>query len=277
LWIVKQVKKGRPIEQIALAQKVSRMTVWNVRQAYKKYGEDGLRDHRPGRLFEPLCPKFYNLVKDEWKIQHCGARKLHAILSRRGFGVSLRKISQVMKKEGFQKPCPKRQKPRRYKRYEWPLPNWMWHTDWYELKDEKQLIVYIDDCSRKIMSHGVFEHATTQNARFVLYKAIVEHETIPVSLNSDRGAQFIANKRDKDGNADHEFEKTLEELGIQFIPSRRRHPQTNGKNERWNGILAQEYDERFASIDEFIDWYNDKRASEALDYKTPNQVYKEKK
>lgn len=206
-------------------------------------------------------------------MQRCGARKLYRILCKQGFSVSLRKISQVLKAVGLQKPCRKRQKPRKYRRYEWPLPNLMWHTDWYELSDGRQLIVYLDDCTRKIMGHQTFDHATTRNALLVLYRAIAEHEAVPLLLNSDKGTQFYANKRDKQGNARHEFEEALEFLGIQFIPSRTRHPQTNGKTERWFGIFAAEYDDRFKGIDEFVHWYNSRRVSEAIDYQSPEDKY----
>ena len=110
------------------------MALWKIEQNYKEYGKDGLKNHKPGRLFEPLSAKFYDLVVDELKVYKCGARKLHAILKKKGFKVSLRKISQVLVMEGFQKPFSKRQKPRKYKRYEWPLPNYMWHTDWHVIK-----------------------------------------------------------------------------------------------------------------------------------------------
>ena len=54
-------------EQIALSMGVSRMAIWKVEQRYKKCGEDGLKTHKPGRLFESLSEKFYNLVVEEWK------------------------------------------------------------------------------------------------------------------------------------------------------------------------------------------------------------------
>lgn len=267
-----------PVTKIALAQKVSRITVWKILQVHNEWGDQGLRDHKAGRLFEPLNAKFYDLVVAEWKRQRCGARKLHAILQRRGFDVSLRKISQVMKQEGLQKPCPKRQKPRKYKRYEWPLPNFMWHTDWHVMKSEKlkgqNFLSYLDDCSRTIMGHGVFDAMTTKNSLVVLYKAIGQHEVTPFELNSDRGTQFIPQKLDKNGHANHAFQTALTELGIRFIPSRRRHPQTNGKLEKFHHILDTEFDDRFESLDEFIKWYNDERASEALDYETPTNAYK---
>lgn len=244
---------------------------------YRKYGEEGLRDHKSGRLFEPLSAKFYRRVVEEWNKQRCGARKLHAILRKQGFGVSLRKISQVLKVEGFQKPCLKRQKPRKYKRYEWPLANLMWHTDWHVIKAEKlkgeNFIGYLDDCSRKIMSYGVFANMTTRNSLLPLYGAIAQHGVVPHMLNSDRGSQFIPSKLDKDGKANSEFQESLEALGIHFVPSRRRHPQTNGKLEKFHHILDKEFDDRFETLDQFITWYNGERASEAIDYETPNERY----
>lgn len=269
------MKKSR----IAMAMKVSRMAIWKIEQRYKKDGEDGLKDHKPGRLFEPIHPKFYDLVVKEWKKNKCGARKLHAVLKRKGFNVSRRKIEQVLIAKGFQKPVPKRRKPRKYKRYEWPLSNYMWHTDWHVIKATKltgkSIIVYMDDCSRKVMSYCIGGE-TTKNSLFALYSAIAKHSVAPYLLNSDRGSQFIASKFDKKGNANHKFQEALKELGIKFVPSKRRHPQTNGKLERFFGILDREFDERFDTLDEFIEWYNNGRLSEAVDHMTPTEAYKKR-
>lgn len=262
-----------------MAQNVSRISVWKIKKKFEKYGYDGLKDHQSGRLFQPLNSKFYDLVVDEWKKNKCGARKLHVIMKRKGFGVSRRKIEQVLVKEGFQKPCLKRRKSRKYKRYEWPIPNYMWHTDWHVIKSPmmkgERVLVYIDDCSRKIMGY-ITGAETTKNSLFAIYKSITENNVIPYCLNSDRGTQFIANKFDKNGKANHAFQQALEELGIIFIPSKERHPQTNGKNERFFGILDREFDERFKNLDHFIQWYNEERLSEAVDYMTPKEAYKKR-
>lgn len=268
-----------PVKKAALAQKVTRKTVWEIRKKFEKDGKEGLKDHLPGRLFEPLSPKFYMLVIQQWKRYKCGARKLHAVFKKKGFSVSLRKISQVLVQEGFQRPFPKRKKPRKYKRYEWPLPNYMWHTDWHVIKAQKlkgeNILVFIDDCSRKIM--GYITGATTaRNSIIALYRAIVENLVTPVELNSDRGSHFFPNKKDKKGKAMHEFQEVLHELGIIFVPSKRRHPQTNGKNEKFFDILDKEFDERFETLEQFIDYYNDERLSEAVDYMTPNEAYKKR-
>jgi transposase InsO family protein len=268
-----------PKGKAALAMKISRMALWKIEKKYNKYGKNGLKDHRPGRLFEPLSPKFYDEIIKEWNNYHCGARKLHSIFKKRGFTVSLRKISQVLVKEGFQKPNLKKRKPRRYKRYEWPLPNYMWHTDGHVIKAPKlkgeTIQVYLDDCSRKIMGYWLGGQ-TTRNARMALYRAIAENEATPYILNSDHGSQFISPKRDKNGEAEHEFQETLNELGILFVPSKVRHPQTNGKCEKFFHILDTEFDERFETIDEFIEYYNNKRPSEAVDYMTPNEAYEKR-
>lgn len=59
------LKKGAKINDIALAQKVSRISVWTIQKKYEEWGENGLKDHKPGRLFEPLNNNFYDLVKEE--------------------------------------------------------------------------------------------------------------------------------------------------------------------------------------------------------------------
>jgi transposase InsO family protein len=219
------------------------------------------------------------LIVQTWKRHKCGARKLHEILKRDGFKVSRRKISQVMIRENLQKPFLKRKKPRKYKRYEWPIPNYMWHTDWHKIKGKmmrgENILVFIDDCSRKIMGY-IIGAPTTRNSVFALYNAISTNLVTPFILNSDRGAQFFPNKTDKKGLAMHEFQAVLDELGIIFIPSKVRHPQTNGKNEKFFDILDKEFDERFETLSDFISYYNNERLSEAVDYMTPNEAYEKR-
>ncbi|MFQ5621661.1 MAG: hypothetical protein ACE5FT_07545, partial [Candidatus Nanoarchaeia archaeon] len=117
---------------------------------------------------------------------------------------------------------------------------------------------------------------TTKNSLFALYNAIAEHGVMPILLHSDRGSQFFPNKIDKDGNASHAFQQALKELGIDFVPSNRRHPQTSGKNEKFFHILDTEFDDRFETLDEFFDWYNTTRLSEAVNYMIPLEAYKKR-
>jgi putative transposase len=53
------------------------------------------------------------------------------------------------------------------------------------------------------------------------------------------------------------FEQELDELGIEFWTSKRNHPQTNGKNERWFRTY-EENRKRFKSFEDYVKWYNNK-------------------
>ena len=98
---------------------------------------------------------------------------------------------------------------------------YMWHTDWHVIKAKRlkgeNLIVYLDDCSRKGMGYCLGS-PTTKNSLFGLYSAIAKNLVTPFSLNSDRGSQFIPSKFNKKGKAFHEFQEALNELGIVFYP-----------------------------------------------------------
>jgi len=39
------------------------MALWKMEERHNKYGEDGLKDHKSGRLFEPLSAKFMQFSK----------------------------------------------------------------------------------------------------------------------------------------------------------------------------------------------------------------------
>ncbi len=108
----------------------------------------------------------------------------------------------------------------------------MWHCDWSQ--DGKDwYCVFINDCSRKMMTTGKFPNATEENTTFLLYQAMLSNETSPIVVLSDKGSQFYANKKNNKGQRGiSKFEQELKELNIEFWTSRRNHPQTNGKLEK---------------------------------------------
>ncbi|MBI2151779.1 transposase [Candidatus Woesearchaeota archaeon] len=152
----------------------------------------------------------------------------------------------------------------------------MWHTDWSEL-DGKQYIAFIDDRSRKILAGGEFSNATAEKAIFLLHQSILINEVNPVIILSDKGSQFYANIRTKSGEKGiSQFEEEVKSLGIDFWTSRRNHPQTNGKMEKWFDTMKKRKKKHpDESFQDFIRWYNEKRIHHALGYKTPEQVYLE--
>ena len=85
---------------------------------------------------------------------------------------------------------------------------------------------------------GVFDEATTEHAVWVLHGAIAGYD-MPASILSDHGSRFYANASECRGKGESEFERELFILEIKHILVRVRHPQTNGKLERFHGELQR--------------------------------------
>jgi transposase InsO family protein len=203
-----------------------------------------------------------------------GKEKIHFLLKREGFNVSQRQIQKILDISGLTDPCEKRRGQRKYVRFTWMLSNYMWHCDWSEYK-KKWYCAFIDDCSRRIMAAGEFSNATTTNALFILRQGLLTNEVCPVIILSDKGSQFYANKYDNKGiRGISEFEQELRELGIELWTSRRNHPQTNGKMEKWFDTLKKRKEKHpNENLQEFVKWYNEERIHHALEYKTPKEAY----
>jgi putative transposase len=174
------------------------------------------------------------------------------------------KIHKHLIFRGFSKEDVKKKKQRKYCKYEREHSFSLVHLDWHESKiiEGKQVCAVEDDASRNIICGGEFDSAEGEHGIELMKKAIKiaekKYSSIIKECNTDKGSQFYANKNDAQGNRGKaEFELFLEEQGIAHIPSRRNHPQTNGKNERWFRTY-EEHRGRFKSFKEFVDWYNDK-------------------
>lgn len=178
--------------------------------------------------------------------------------------ISHNKIHEYLLREGISKPDKKKQKQRKYCRYERKHSFSLGHMDWHESKviPGKLVCAWEDDASRLVTAGDEFDNATTENAINVVEEAkkvaFENYSAVLYALNTDKGSQFYANKSNLDGKRGMaEFEKFLEKEGIKHIPSRRNHPQTNGKEERW----FRTYNEKrkdFQSFKEFVNWYNDR-------------------
>jgi len=275
--IIQQFRADKSATNIARVQKVSRQMVYYLADKFKREGVLAYSAKKAGRPSLQLNKSFVKKVVAIRKHDDYGAEKIYYVLKREGFGVSQRQIQKILDTDGLTEPCVKRRGQRTYVRYQWPISNYMWHVDWSEYK-EKQYCSFIDDRSRKIMASGEFNNATADNAKLVLHHAMLDNKACPAIVLSDKGAQFYANKHDKTGKKGiSEFEKELEELGIEFWTSRRNHPQTNGKMEKWFDTLKKRKKRHpEESLQDFVKWYNNERIHHALDYKTPEEVYQEK-
>ena len=87
---------------------------------------------------------------------------------------------------------------------------------------------------------------------------------------SDHGSQFISNI-----GGDSKFVEYLEAKGIKQILCRIKHPQSNGKIEKWFDIYRL-HRHAFKTKEEFLYWYNEVRPHRSLNFaelETPQQAF----
>lgn len=277
VWIVKQYRKGVNADNIALAQKINRRCIYQILENFKEYGWDGLKDHKTGRPELQLNRNAEIIILDLRKQYGYGACHIEQILKNEGFGISHRQIEKLLLRNGLVQPNIKKQRPRKWVRYELPNPNDLWHTDWtYDPFTQQQFSVYIDDKTRLITSFGLFRSASAENSIGLLRVGINCYGK-PKSVMTDHGAQFYANRLDAiQGHT--QFRIALDALGIKHYVARVNRPQTNGKVERFFLTYKTEYATgTFSCIGDYIKHYNNKRLHMSLNYKTPKQVWNELK
>ena len=275
VWIIKQKLSGTSTAKICNSQGISRMTVSKLMKVYGEFGWDGLKDHKTGRPELQLNPKAEIVILDLRKKYGYGACHIEQILKKRGFGISHRQIEKLLLRNGLVRPNIRKQKPRKWVRYELPHPNDMWHTDWsYDPFTEEQLSVYIDDRTRLITSSGIFQRATAEHT-LALLKTGIANFGKPKSVMTDHGSQYYANKSDP-LKQNTQFRITLDTLGIKHYLARVNRPQTNGKVERFFLSYKTEFATgSFRNVMDYIKYYNEERLHMSLNYKTPKEVWEE--
>ena len=182
-----------------------------------------------------------------------------------------------MLSEGLAIENEKKKKRRKWVRYEREHSMSAGHIDWHE--DEKNSIkvcAILDDSSRKILAGGEYSTINTENSMKVIDQMVERYWIIcPMrELIMDHGAEFGAHRRDEKGEWDSEFKQHIVSLGIKPILARVKHPQTNGKIEKWFGTYRR-FRKFFVTFDEFVDWYNN-RPHGSLNFEeleTPEQAF----
>lgn len=264
-WIINQVVcKKRKTKEIS--------EIYNITQRWiqilvKKYKETETypvmtKSRRPNT---ELSNEQKEIIKKSLKESKISGAVLLRLYIRKYYNqiIPKNKLHNYLREIGVAKPDKKKQKQRKYCRYERDHSFSLGHMDYHESKfNRKWIIVWIDDASRLILAGGEFNEANTDNAKAIIDEAIKKayeiYSSVLRELNTDKGSQFYNSKFNKKGiRAFSEFEEYFRFKGIQHIPSKRNHPQTNGKNERWFRTY-EENRHKFKSFGEFIVWYNDK-------------------
>jgi transposase InsO family protein len=274
LLYIEGVKDAKEISSLL---GVSLRTVWRWVRSYRAAGPQALVLKKPGpesgtnSIPDALEERIVHLKQKHlsWgarriKYQYdlpCHWRTVHSVIKRRGMLVRI-------------KP-----KPQPFKRFQRRHVDSMWQGDSFQFRISSVGKVYVtgftDDRSRFRIASGVYLHKSVKEAVDAL-KLALAGKRIPREIYLDNAKQFIA----------REFKEAAKKHGIKLIFGKPYHPRGRGKIERYHEALWQELitQKRFSSLTHFkrelrrFDrQYNYWRKSQALGWKTPAEIYNNKK
>jgi transposase InsO family protein len=266
---------------------ISPMTGYELARRYRQEGEAGLADRsrRPHRSPERTPAAMEGLVlalRD--KHPAWGGRKIRRRLEDLGRdGVpSAATVTAILRRHGRIDPAESAaRKPSQ--RFERAAPNELWQMDYkghFEMaRGRCHPLTVIDDHSRYALGVRACGDETEATVRSEL-TTIFRRYGLPDRMLMDNGSPWGSS------HGEHRFtrfEVWLLELGVAVTHGRPYHPQTQGKDERFNRTLAGEGIGRRYFVDlaecqrRFDEWreeYNTERPHEAIDLDTPISRYR---
>lgn len=152
-------------------------------------------------------------------------------------------------------------------------PHEQWHSDIAYLNilgTQYFLISVLDGFSRAILYHDVRTNMETRDVEIVIQHALdqLPAGVPPPRIISDNGSQYIS----------YQFKAFLRDTGCAHSRARVRHPQSNGKIERFHKTIKGECTRRtsFTDLDDarqvirnYVEHYNTKRLHSAINLLTP--------
>jgi len=256
------------------ARKIAGISVRRVNQIWQQYlktgeiPEIGLRNGRPAKFIETWEKE---IVKESFSKYGVSASSLEPIIEKHyKKHIPHNRIHKILLEEGFaiKSDCEVIRK-KKWIRYERRHSLSAVHIDWYfDSATRKCVFAAIDDASRKLLALLEVDNASTEYSIEGM-KVALQHGKIRECI-SDHGSQFTNNA---DGYS--AFREFLESQGIKQILCRIKHPQSNGKVERFFGLYKAKRN-KFSTKEEFIHWYNEVRPHLSLNFdelETPAQAF----
>lgn len=239
---------------------------WLVR--FRRAGASALRDrsHRPRHLPGKLSGQEETAIRRAHAALHCGVHRLYAYLkaarlTHRSFSSVYRVLSR----------CGALLKRRRR-----PKPNWQMYAkawpgeraqmDIKYLPEGRYQLTLIDDCSR-LTAATVMTGRTQADVIQALPRLLAAFPFELRCIQTDNGAEF-----------ESRFHAWLEEHGIRHVRIRPRQPHLNGKVERvqrtiaeeyWDGVVGPPAPAWETGLQAYLKLYNRRRPHRSLDYQTP--------
>jgi len=275
LEILRRKNDGMTTYQVKKRVGVSIRRVNQIYAEYLKIKETPTVGRRMGRPNRPIKKEELELVQKTYAKYRVSASTLEKIIERdHNIHLPHNHIHKIMINLELAK-CKKKKDVRKkdWIRYQRRHSLTAVHIDWHFCRTTRAWIfAVIDDASRKLLALIECTSPTT-NESIRGMKIAMKYGKIKQCI-SDHGSQFISNL---DGKS--RFKEFLKKNKIKQILCRIKHPQSNGKIEKWFGIYDK-HRHAFNSIKEFLTWYNEIRPHRSLRFEaleTPNQAFLRKK
>lgn len=267
---LRKLNDGETVYQARKVAGVSVRRVYQVKEAFDKTGEIpeiGKNNGRPRKAFEEWE---IQQVKEAYEKYRVSADTLERCIDRdykRHIGHN--RIHQILIYLSYAKKKDKRDiRKRNWKFYERRHSLTAVHIDWHYFKGTCVFGVE-DDASRKLLA--LIECSAISTSKSIEGMEIaLKHGQIKQCI-CDHGSEFTSHFID----ADSKFKDYLKSKGIKQILCRIKHPQSNGKLEKWFDIYDR-HREAFKTKEDFMFWYNDIKPHRSLNFdelETPSQAF----
>ena len=261
---------GKTVYQARKTAGISVRRVYQVKEAFDKTGEIPSIGKYAGRPRKPFDEWEIITVKNAYEKYRVSADTLERLIDRDyRKHISHNRIHQILVYLGYaQKKSNKDIRKKKWIRYQRRHSLTAVHIDWHYLKGTWVFCVE-DDASRKLLALIESKKESTDNSILGM-KLALKHGKIKQCI-SDHGSTFTSNFID----ANSRFKDYLKSEGIKPILCKVKHPQSNGKIEKW----FQAYDKHrkaYKTKEEFVYWYNDLKPHRSLNFdelETPSQAF----
>ncbi len=280
-FVVRASRREKSMRELCAESEISRPTGYTWLRRYEAGGLAGVVEqrrrphHSPGRTAADIEQRVVELrqKRPDW-----GARKLHWLLEKEGLALPVITIHRILLRNGLVRPQDRyRTAVQRFSR---SAPNQLWQMDFkgpVGWQAPLGPLSILDDHSRyAITLHG------TWSSKAELVKERLEEAFqrcgVPEEMLMDHGTPWWNMKAATGWTW---LTVWMMKQGIQLHFSGYRHPQTQGKVERFHGSLQAATqrrgwpwgEDRQRWLDEFRYEYNHVRPHEALGMKTPAMVW----
>jgi len=276
---------GVPFTTLCKRFGVSAKTGYKWRNRHRQAGEQGLHDRsrRPHRSPARCAPGVEEAVAAARRRQPVwGPRKLAHVLEREGVEApSPSTIAAIIRRQGLAAPKHPDDTVGACVRFEHARPNELWQMDFkgHVAMGAARLhpLTMVDDHSRYLVGLYACSRPDDASVRAGLTDAFRLHG-LPERILCDHGTPWCHAPEGETA-----LTVWLMRLGVKVTHGRVRHPQTQGKCERFHRTLKAELLQRRdwrdlessqRRFDAYRTEYNHRRPHEALDYATPSSRYR---